>query len=99
MSGREIYDQVVARLAASKTNIRCNELANLLGRLRFRIRDGKKGGHKVFFHDGVPTFDSGSYNCGHGANPEIKPAYITKILRILKIHETEIIEYLERIEP
>jgi len=40
----------------------------------------------------------GSYNCGHGRNPEIKSAYIGKILRILRQYEDEIIDFLERTE-
>ena len=95
MPGREIYDEVVAWLGAGKAAIRCSELTKRLRKLGFRIRDGKKGGHKMFFHDGIPTFYSGSYDCGHGANSEINVAYINNILRILKRHEAEIIEYLE----
>jgi len=52
----------------------------------------------VFFHDGISAFTSGSYNCGHGRNPEIKPAYIGKVLRILRQYEVEIIDFLERTE-
>jgi len=95
MPGREIYDEVVAWLEASKATVRCSELTKRLRELGFRIRDGKKGGHKTFVHDGIPAFYSGSYDCGHGANPEIKPAYISNILRILRLHEAEIVKYLE----
>ncbi len=98
MSAELIYTEVVSTLQASKANIRCNTLAEQLARLGFEVRDGKRGGHKVFFHDGISAFTSGSYNCGHGKNPEIKPAYIGKILRILRQYEDEIIDFLERTE-
>jgi len=98
MSAKLLYTEVVKTLQASKASIRCDTLAEQLARLGFEVRDGKRGGHKVFFHDGISTFTSGSYNCGHGRNPEIKPAYIGKILRILLRYEAEIIGFLERTE-
>jgi len=98
MSPRLIYDGVVETLQASKANIRCDTLAEQLARLGFEVRNGKRGGHKVFFHDGIAAFTSGSYNCGHGRNPENKPAYIGKVLRILRQYEVEIIDFLERTE-
>ena len=98
MPTKLLYVEIVETLQASKANIRCDTLAEQLARLGFEVRDGKRGGHKVFFHDGISAFTSGSYNCGHGKNPEIKPAYIGKILRILKQYEDEIIDFLERTE-
>ena len=53
-----------------------------LERLGFEVRDGSKGGHKVYTHDGLPSFFSASFNCGHGKNPEIKPI-LTKSLMLL----------------
>lgn len=96
MSAKLIYAEVVEALQASKASIRCDTLAEQLARLGFEVRDGKRGGHKVFFHDGISTFTSGGYNCGHGKNPEIKPAYIGKVLTILRQYEAEIIGFLER---
>ena len=84
MSAKLIYTEVVRTLQASKANIRWDTLAEQLARLGFEVRDGKRGGHKVFVHDGISAFISSSYNCGHGGNPEIKPAYIAKVLRILR---------------
>lgn len=95
MPYKRIYKEVYETLRASKTSIRCNELAEQLTRLGFEVKDGGRGGHKIFTHDGIPDFYSGAYNCGHGKNPEIKPAYIGKVLRILKQHEKEIIEFLK----
>jgi hypothetical protein len=100
MPAKRIYKEVFETLQASKANIRCDTLAEQLARLGFEVQDGKRGGHKVFTHDGIPGFFSGSYNCGHGRNPEIKPAYIGNVLRILRLHEKEIIDFLKiRTEP
>lgn len=95
MSAKDVYDQVEQTLTASRTNLRCNELSNLLTQLGFEVRDGKRGGHKVFFHDAIPEFMSSSFNCGHGKNPEIKPAYIGKILRTIRQYEAEIVAHLQ----
>jgi len=90
-----LFDEVVAVLSAAKRSIRCDELAGQLSRLGFEVREGKRGGHRVYVHDGLPDFTSASYNCGHGRNPEIKPAYINDVLKILRRHEAEIVKYLE----
>lgn len=91
---KRILEEVVAELSAGKKSIRCDELAEQLNRLGFEVREGKSGGHRVFVHGGLPSFKSGSYNCGHGRNPEIKPAYIKNVLRILCQYQAEILEYL-----
>ena len=88
------YTEITKALKNNKTNIRCDELADLLTQLGFEVRDGKKAGHKVFVHDGLKEFYSGSYDCGHGSNPVIKRGYIGSVLRILAQHESAIIEYL-----
>ncbi|HEB85598.1 MAG TPA: type II toxin-antitoxin system HicA family toxin [Gammaproteobacteria bacterium] len=98
MPARRRYSEVLEALQASKANLRCGTLAEQLARLGFEVRNGKRGGHKVFFHDGISAFTSGSYNCGHGKNPKVKPAYIRKVLKILHQYETEIIGFLERIK-
>ena len=91
-----VFDQVVAKLSAAKRSIRCDELAEQLTMLGFEVREGKRGGHRVYVHDGLREFTSASYNCGHGRNPEIKPAYISDVLKILRRHEAEIVDYLEK---
>ncbi|MFA7098083.1 MAG: type II toxin-antitoxin system HicA family toxin [Gammaproteobacteria bacterium] len=85
-----IYEDVVHALEAARASIRCAELAALLARLGFEVRDGNRAGHKVYVHHRLPGFFSGSYNCGHGKNPEIKPAYIGKVLRVLRQYESEL---------
>jgi hypothetical protein len=70
-------------------------MSNHLERLGFEVRAGKKEGHKIFVHQGIPGFFSGSYTCGHGRNPEIKPVYVTKVVKLLRRYEAELIEFLE----
>jgi|SRR5680860_1004075 hypothetical protein len=82
-------------LLSGKGNLRCTEIIALLQQLGFEVRAGKSRGHKLYFHDGLPEFHSGSFNCGHGKNPEIKPAYITKIVRTIDNHEAALKKYFE----
>jgi hypothetical protein len=86
----------VNTLKKRKTNLACQEIKNLLEQLGFDVRDGKRGGHKVFTHCGLPLFTSSSFNCGHGRNPEVKPAYIVKINRLLTQYEADLIVFLEK---
>ena len=58
---------VKQELLNRKGNLRCVEVIALLQQLGFEVRDGKRGGHKLYFHDGLPEFHSGSFNCGHEA--------------------------------
>ena len=90
-----LFDQAVEALEASKASMRCAELTDWLSRLGFEVRDGRRGGHKVFFHDGLPAFNSSSYNCDHGRNPQIKRPYIVKVLRVLRDHEVDLKKFLE----
>ena len=94
MSAR-ILDQAIRQLSQAGASMRCAELTRLLEALGFEVRDGGRGGHKVFVHDHLATFHSGSYNCEHGRNPEIKRPYIKKVLRILRQYEAELRDHLE----
>ncbi len=94
MTERKLFDTVVERLRSAGAATRCKELTEMLASLGFEVRNGKNQGHRVFVHHGVPSFTSGSYTCGHGRNPEIKPAYIQKVGRLLKQYEAELILYL-----
>lgn len=96
MSAKLKLDQTIAYLQQHKTNLCCDNVKQLLSDLGFEVRDGKQGGHKVFVHQEISSFMSGSFNCGHGKNPEIKPAYIGKIIQILKQYRDELEEYLEK---
>jgi len=96
---KKLLEDTKQALSKAKTSIRCEEMARQLRRLGFDVRDGKRGGHKIVFHDGIPGFTSASYNCGHGKNPEIKPAYVNEILKILDLYKDEINNYLETKKP
>jgi predicted RNA binding protein YcfA (HicA-like mRNA interferase family) len=93
-----LYETVVNELQASKSNLCCNDVKRLLVKLGFEVRDGKEGGHKIYTHDGLPSFYSSSFNCGHGKNPEILPTYINKIIKTLKQYQIELEEYLKQEE-
>lgn len=88
--------EIIEQLQLRKSSLCCEDVKQLLTRLGFDVRDGKLGGHKIYVHQGLPSFHSGSFNCGHGRNPEIKPAYITKIVQVLKQYKNELDTYLEK---
>jgi nucleoside-triphosphatase THEP1 len=96
MNEKTNVKKVIHELQQHKSGLCCEKVKRLLARLGFDVRDGKQGGHKVFVHQGLSSFHSGSFNCGHGRNPEIKPAYITKIIQILKQNQDELADYLTR---
>ena len=89
----------MARLASAKASIRCSEMTELLTSLGYEVRNGKLGTHRMFFHDALPDFLSGSYNGGHGRDPQIKRPYVIKILRILRQHEPELKRFLGESRP
>jgi len=91
-----LLDQTNASLHTSKAAKRCEEVVKLLEGLGFQVRDGKCPGHKIYTHPGLPDFRSGSFNCEHGKNPQIKLAYISNILRVLSEHDSALRAYLER---
>jgi predicted RNA binding protein YcfA (HicA-like mRNA interferase family) len=85
-------------LQESKATVKCSELCSYLEDLGFQVRDGRRAGHKIVTHPGLPDFYSTSFDCGHGKNPEIKPGYIRNILKTLKVHEQVLIGYLQEEE-
>ncbi len=87
--------QVKEEFALKKNRLRCHEVIRLLASLGFEVRSGSSGGHKIFTHSGIRDFHSASFNCGHGKNPEIKPAYITNILKVITRYEDALRTYLE----
>ena len=96
MSAKLRIQSTIEKLQLHKTNLCCEDVKRLLQGLGFDVRDGKQGGHKIFVHPGLPSFMSGSFNCGHGKNPEIKPAYIGKIIQVLRQYNDELEAYLEK---
>jgi hypothetical protein len=94
MSDKVKIQSVIDTLNSGKGNLCCKDVIKLLRSLDFEVRDGKKGGHKIYTHNGLTEFYSASFNCGHGKNPEIKPAYIGKIVRIIETYQDSLIQYL-----
>lgn len=95
MTSQSLLQEVIQELQSGIGSVRCNDMAGMLERLGFEIRDGKKAGHKLFFHQGIESFKSASYTCGHGRNPEIKRPYVRQVIKILKQYEAELTEHLE----
>ena len=93
---KDKFNQIKKEFNGAGTSMRCDKAKALLTQLGFNVRDGKRGGHKIFTHPGVPEFRSGSLNCDHGKNPEIKKPYINKIIRILDIYEADLIAFLDK---
>lgn len=60
------------------------------------MRAGKRGGHKAFTHNKLAKIGSGSFNCGRGKNPEIKPVYVVKIIKVLKECSEDLNAFLKR---
>lgn len=87
-----VYDQVVARLRDSPAGLRCEDVESLLKRLRFNVRQGTKGGHRVVTHPGLSDagFRGSNFNCGHRSTSTVKPAYVRKLLRICEDYEQEL---------
>ena len=95
MIERNRFTNVVDTLASAKASMRCQDMVTALESLGFEVRDGKKQGHKLLMHGGIPGFLSAGFTCGHGRNPEIKPVYVNNIRRLLLRYETEILRFLE----
>jgi len=74
--------------------MRCQDTVGIFDGLGFEVRDGKKQGHKIIFHTGIPGFFSASFTCGHGRNPGIKPAYVRQIRKLLLRYKSEILGLL-----
>lgn len=84
MSKSELISKTVGDLRSAKASMRCKELTEILTSFGFEMRDGKNAGHKIFVHHGIDLFKSGSFDCGHGKTPTVKPVYVGKIITILK---------------
>jgi hypothetical protein len=92
MSGKIKVENVIKELQGAGASMRCSEMKAHLGSLGFTVRDGKKAGHKVFFHDELEGFRSSSYTCNHGKNPELKRPYIINVIKTLIMYKAELIE-------
>jgi hypothetical protein len=94
----EVVRAAREQLEQAVTSLRCSDLVSILETLGFDVRAGKKSGHKVMTHPGVPGFTSQAFTCGHGKNPEIKPVYVRKVVATLRQFEPELAEYLRALQ-
>lgn len=93
MPDNDPVDEAIAELKAAKANIACAKVTRILKSFGFTVIDKKKSGHKVYMHDGIDTFYSSSYSCGHGKNPTVKPVYINQIIRVLANNKLAILKH------
>ena len=89
----------LATLTQRKKHTKCLEMRSILSTLGFEVRDGKRGGHKIATHAGIIDFTSTSYNCGHGKNPTIKPAYVANIIDVIDAYSLDITIFLQQDAP
>ena len=94
MSAKILLDDVLIELRQKSSNLRCADVVGLLSSLGFDVREGKKGGHKVYTHQQLPDFISSSFNCGHAKNSQIKAHYIKQIARTIVMHKFALEDYL-----
>lgn len=86
---------IIDDLRARKANVRCGEMRAILEGFGFTIKEGKTVNHKLFFHQELKEFTSSSYDCGHGKDGLIKPAYVGKVIRVLSDYQ-DLLDNLER---
>ena len=82
----------IAFLQQRKKDLRGSELISRLQSLGFRVRDCKKIGHKQVSHGELDGFFGSSFTCGHGADDQVKPAYVGKMIAVLKMYQEELEE-------
>jgi len=95
MNNEDRFKAFLDTLESTKATMRCHDMVGILDGLGFEVRDGRKQGHKIVFHEGIPGFFSAGFTCGHGRNPEIKPAYVRQIRKLLLRYQSEILSFLE----
>jgi len=71
----------------------CADLEAVLRALGFRVRDGRRGGHKLFTRPGLVGFHGGSFN--GGTNP-IRPCYVVTVIRTINLYREDLKTLLEK---
>jgi hypothetical protein len=88
-------DQAIERLEHGNNRILCSELQGLLEQLGFYFKSKSTNNHKVYFHDGLPNFQSAGFNCEHRKDPPVKSPYVQRAKRELKTHREDLIKFLD----
>lgn len=84
-----------------KTNIKCSGKKGLIKTLEglgFVVKDNKKAGHKSYVHPAIDDFMGSNFDCGHGktdkgGGQQIKPAYVSNVIKVIEKYEDELKEY------
>jgi hypothetical protein len=92
-------DDAIEFLQQRKKTLRCSELTQQLESFGFRVGDCKKIGHKKVSHTKLPGFFGSSYCCGHGADDQVKPGYIGKMITLLKTYREDLEKLMEVSRP
>jgi hypothetical protein len=88
-------DDAIALLEQRKRDLRGSELIALLQSFGFRVRDCKKVGHKQVSHGSLEGFFGASFTAGHGADDQVKPVYVGKMIALLKTYQEELEKLME----
>ncbi len=91
------YDSVKHTFRTAGT-LRCSKVIRCLQELGFIVRDGATLNHKIFTHPQLSRrtdFITGSFNCEHGKDGEVKRPYLKNIVRILSKYEQALKEIEE----
>jgi len=80
----------ITTLKQKKKSTRCKELIQILEELGFVVRDGRRGGHKLYIHPDLTEFAGDGFNCEHGKNPQIKPVYVQRVIKTLEEFKDEL---------
>lgn len=88
------YEKCRKLLCERQNNLKCREVLKALADLGFKVKDAKKGGHKLYRHPAIPGFPGGNFNCGHSAGDQVLQNYIKSILSVIDEYETELKEAL-----
>lgn len=83
-------DELIEDWGSRKAALRCEEIIAGLKSLGFDVRSGKTKGHKKYSHPSLPDFYGSSWNCGHGKNQTILPAYIVNIIKVLRKYREDL---------
>lgn len=88
-------DEAIEFLQQRKKTLRCSDLTQQLESLGFRVRDCKKIGHKQVSHSGLPGFFGSSFTGGHGADDQVKPGYVGKMITLLRTYREDLEKTME----
>lgn len=83
-------DDAIEFLQQRKKTLRCSELTEQLESLGFRVRDCKKVGHKQVTHTKLQGFPGSSFTGGHGADDQVKPGYVGKMITLLRTYREDL---------